>query len=98
LHPGCACSRPLIAGTCNTKKYYNCYSSTNYVLLGLLLAAQDGASRYTDYDQKGGIKPALADFSHLRFAVEGAPAKYTPVSTFYCTTEYCDETPLGDVT
>ncbi|KAL3931254.1 MAG: hypothetical protein SGPRY_001200 [Prymnesium sp.] len=39
--------RPLLfpAGTCDVRKYYNCYSSTNYVLLGMLLAQHFGEQK-----------------------------------------------------
>jgi CubicO group peptidase (beta-lactamase class C family) len=66
-------------GVCNTHKYHNCYSSTNYVLLGLLLAAQSGADSWQDYSQAAALAPVLKDFSNLTFAVSGPPSAWTPV-------------------
>ena len=37
-------------GDCDTKKYGNCYSSTNFVLLGMILASQSGASSWEKFD------------------------------------------------
>jgi len=81
--------RPLLfpPGTCDRQRYYNCYSSSNYVLLGLLLAAHYGAADWRSFNQADGIKPAVPDFSQLEFAVTGAPSQYTPVHG-YDTTHY----------
>jgi CubicO group peptidase (beta-lactamase class C family) len=43
-------------GICDKAKYYNCYSSTNYVLLGLLLANHAGVDSWADYKQADIIK------------------------------------------
>lgn len=66
-------------GHCPRYKYYNCYSSTNYVLLGLLLASHAGADSWEEYAQASGLRPAVADFANLSFAVAGPPAAWTPV-------------------
>ena len=62
------------------------YSSTNFVLLGLLLAALTDSKTWDAYDQ-GSIFDALpqerrALYSGLRFGVHGAPANYTTVHGF----------------
>lgn len=36
-------------GKCDRLRYFNCYSSTNYVLLGLLLANHAGAESWEEY-------------------------------------------------
>ena len=77
----------FLPGRCNTRKYYNCYSSTNYVLLGLLLAAKSGASSWDGYKQMSGIQPAATQFAKLDFAVTGSPADFTKVHG-YDTTHY----------
>ena len=43
--------KPLLfpPGTCDRAKYYNCYSSSNFVLLGLLLANHYGASSWSAF-------------------------------------------------
>ena len=64
-------------GVCDRQKYGNCYSSTNYVLLGLLLANHAGASSWETYDQHASIKGAEADFHNMTFAVTGAPDQWT---------------------
>ena len=66
-------------GTCERRKYYNCYSSTNFVLLGLLLASVNDAPTWTDYDQATALAAVHSDFEHLQFAVAGAPEQWTPV-------------------
>jgi CubicO group peptidase (beta-lactamase class C family) len=55
------------------------YSSTNFVLLGLVLAAQHGAASWSDYDQALGYRGyRSADFmNHTAFAATGAPSQYT---------------------
>ena len=55
-------------------RYHKCYSSTNFMILGLLLANRTG---WRDFAQASFLPPALQ--SKLRFAVSGAPHDYTPV-------------------
>lgn len=64
---------------CDRKKYYNCYSSSNFVLLGLLLAEHSGAKTWTEYDQAISLTPALPDFDNLQWGKTGPPSQYTPV-------------------
>jgi len=71
---------------------YQSYSSTNFILLGLLLAAQANGptSDVEAYEQDGifaGLKPGFALPS---FAVRGPPRNYTRVRGF-------DRTPCKDI-
>eukprot|EP00936_MAST-01D_sp_MAST-1D-sp1_P001314 g1314.t1 len=83
-------------GSCDRQKYGNCYSSTNYVLLGLLLANHAGASSWETYDQHAAIKGAEADFHNMTFAVTGAPDAWTTMRG-YDTTSYNNNTGSIDV-
>lgn len=58
---------------------YNCYSSSNYVLLGLLLACQSGATSWDDYDQSSALAAVRPDLARAKFAVAGPPAAWTAV-------------------
>jgi CubicO group peptidase (beta-lactamase class C family) len=62
------------------------YSSTNFVLLGLALAAVHKAAAWDDYDQAeplDALPPAArAAYAAVRFGVHGAPAALTPVRGF----------------
>jgi CubicO group peptidase (beta-lactamase class C family) len=56
------------------------YSSTNFMLLGLVLAQSAGADDWSDYDQRtvwqhGGGSPA--PLNHTAFAINGPCSKYT---------------------
>lgn len=82
--------------SCDRQKYYNCYSSTNYILLGLILAAHADAPSWSAYDQHGALQPVLGDFSNLSFAVTGAPSAYTAVRG-YDVTHYNNNTGAIDV-
>uniref|UniRef100_A0A7S0EMW5 Beta-lactamase-related domain-containing protein n=1 Tax=Phaeocystis antarctica TaxID=33657 RepID=A0A7S0EMW5_9EUKA len=59
------------------------YSSTNFVLLGLLLAQLTGASTWDAYEQRSLLDPLPAArralYRQLTFAVHGAPANQTNV-------------------
>jgi len=59
------------------------YSSTNFVLLGLLLAQLTGASTWDAYEQRSLLDPLPAArralYRQLAFAVHGAPANHTNV-------------------
>ena len=59
------------------------YSSTNFVLLGLLLAALEQAPTWDAYDQRGALDALPASrrrlYDALQFAVHGAPSRYTSV-------------------
>lgn len=83
-------------GRCDRKKYYNCYSSTNYVLLGFLLAQKASAPSWDAYVQKQVLSKASHDFSSVQFAMHGPPAVYTPVHG-YDTTHYNNNTRAIDV-
>ena len=83
-------------GACDTRKYYNCYSSSNFVLLGLLLAQLAGADDWTTFAQQAPLAPAAPDFTDVQFAVTGAPAAFTPVKG-YDTTHYNNNTKAIDV-
>lgn len=54
-----------------------CYSSTNFMLLGLILAAQANLSTWTEFDQAEFLPHDLK--AQLRFAKFGAPKNYTHV-------------------
>ena len=56
----------FIPGTC-ARKFGNCYSSTNFVLLGLLLADHAGVDTWEQFDQTSLIPPAVlsADFKNF---------------------------------
>jgi len=98
--PWCATGKLLFPpGVCDTKKYYNCYSSTNYVLLGLLLAQAAGAAGWEAYQQKGAFPASVLanDFADIQFAVTGAPSAYTSVRG-YDTTHYNNNTGAIDIT
>eukprot|EP00754_Rhynchopus_humris_P040234 Rhum_TRINITY_DN23289_c0_g1::Rhum_TRINITY_DN23289_c0_g1_i1::g.177627::m.177627/K01286/E3.4.16.4; D-alanyl-D-alanine carboxypeptidase len=63
------------------------YSSTNFMLLGLIAASQEGEWTWDKYDQKTPIPEDLkADFAETHFAVHGAPSEYTDVHGFDRTT------------
>ena len=83
-------------GACDTRKYYNCYSSSNFVLLGLLLAQLAGADDWTTFAQQAPLAPAAPDFTDVQFAVTGAPAAFTGVKG-YDTTHYNNNTKAIDV-
>eukprot|EP00746_Dinoflagellata_sp_MGD_P012072 gnl/MRDRNA2_/MRDRNA2_125568_c0_seq1.p1 gnl/MRDRNA2_/MRDRNA2_125568_c0~~gnl/MRDRNA2_/MRDRNA2_125568_c0_seq1.p1 ORF type:complete len:444 (+),score=73.78 gnl/MRDRNA2_/MRDRNA2_125568_c0_seq1:73-1404(+) len=51
-----------------------CYSSTNFMLLGLILASHAGADTWTAFDQASFLPPYLK--SQIQFALKGAPADY----------------------
>jgi len=57
-----------------------CYSSTNFMLLGLVLAAQAGDSSWSALDQSAYLPESLKD--SLVFAKHGSPKDYTPVHGF----------------
>lgn len=64
-------------GTCGE------YSSSNFELLGLLLAQQAGAQSWDDYNQAGGLpKGVLAEMPHTTFAVHGFCSKFTDVHAY----------------
>jgi D-alanyl-D-alanine carboxypeptidase len=77
-------------GTCDQKHYFNCYSSTNYVMLGLLLACQAGADDWKDYDQFAALGDFAKTLASLTFAVSGPPNAWTPVKG-YDMTHYNNE-------
>eukprot|EP00928_Gymnodinium_smaydae_P072992 TRINITY_DN56265_c0_g1_i1.p1 TRINITY_DN56265_c0_g1~~TRINITY_DN56265_c0_g1_i1.p1 ORF type:complete len:417 (+),score=74.28 TRINITY_DN56265_c0_g1_i1:93-1343(+) len=59
------------------------YSSTNYELLGLILAQQAGASSWDEYNQKQGLPEALlSDMKSTAFALHGPCSDYTSVHGF----------------
>ena len=62
---------------------YTAYSSTNFVLLGLLLAQLTNSAAWDAYDQRtifAPLPPARrALYSELKFGVHGPPANYTSV-------------------
>lgn len=55
-------------------RYHKCYSSTNFMLLGLLLANRTG---WSAFQQSSFLPPSLK--GQLRFGVTGAPRDYSPV-------------------
>jgi CubicO group peptidase (beta-lactamase class C family) len=54
-----------------------CYSSTNFMLLGLVLAAHSKSTSWKTYDQTASLPPSLR--GKVQFALSGAPSKYTGV-------------------
>lgn len=54
-----------------------CYSSTNFMLLGLILAAQAGLRTWKDLDQAAFLIPELK--KELQFALTGSPSDYSSV-------------------
>jgi len=61
-------------GTCGE------YSSTNYELLGLLLAQQSGAGSWDTYSQASGLPAAtMAAMRHTSFVLHGTCGNFTPV-------------------
>jgi CubicO group peptidase (beta-lactamase class C family) len=61
-------------GTCAS------YSSSNYELLGLILAQQAGAQSWDDYKQAAGLpEDVLAQMPNTKFAVHGLCSEYTKV-------------------
>ena len=86
-------------GKCDREKYGNCYSSTNYVVLGLLLAHHAGVETWDAYQQMNALSSQEEDFkdgSGIQFAVTGPPSRYTPVRG-YDTTHYNNNTKAIDV-
>jgi len=81
-------------GTCDKAKYFNCYSSTNYVLLGLLLACQAGVDDWQAYAQAQALADVAATLPSLQFAVHGPPKQWTPV-VGYDQTHYNNQTGKG---
>lgn len=83
-------------GYCNRQKYFNCYSSANYVLLGLMLANHADVPDWRSYQQEDVLASVTSDFSKVQFATQGPPSKYTPVRG-YDTTHYNHNTKAIDV-
>merc|ERR1719253_1098607 len=54
-----------------------CYSSTNFMLLGLILAEHGNATSWKDYDQSRSLPPSMQ--GKVKFAVSGGPSEYTNV-------------------
>ena len=58
------------------------YSSTNFLLLGVVLAAHAGSAHWYDFDQSSFRPPALAAAGFMgrtRYAARGPPSQYTDV-------------------
>ena len=83
-------------GTCDRQKYFNCYSSSNFVLLGLLLACQAGVDDWRGYQQAAALGAVASKLPTLKFAVQGPPHDYTPV-VGYDQTHYNNATQPKDV-
>lgn len=60
------------------------YSSTNFMVLGMILANDAGVDNWNDFDQAGFLPADLKD--KLQFAKRGAPTDYTPVHGYDRTT------------
>lgn len=60
-----------------TPEMFLCYSSTNFMLLGLILANHAGDDAWRQLRQGSFVPPSLR--AKLRFAVSGAPRNHTPV-------------------
>lgn len=84
-------------GKCDTMKYFNCYSSTNFVLLGMILAGQAKVSNWDTFDQEAILNDVASDFTTpFEYALHGAPFKWTPV-VGYDNTSYNHRTHRKDV-
>jgi CubicO group peptidase (beta-lactamase class C family) len=57
-------------------KWHKCYSSTNFMLLGMILANGTACDKF---DQLAFAPFALKQNTSLKFGVSGAPADYSPV-------------------
>jgi CubicO group peptidase (beta-lactamase class C family) len=63
-----------------TEKKVICYSTTNFVLLGLVLAAHAGKASWIKFDQSSFLPPSLK--GQLLFARKGSPKDFTAVHGF----------------
>eukprot|EP00466_Bigelowiella_natans_P014581 jgi/Bigna1/126934/aug1.3_g1642 len=73
------------------------YSSSNFILLGFILAAQKGYDSWEDFDQSSVLNEKLkSELRNLRFAVSGDPKNYTNVHG-YDRTSYNNQTGDHDV-
>lgn len=61
------------------RSHGNCYSSTNFVLLGMVLANAQGVDDWTDLDQFKFIEPVMGDLGKLSLAKTGPPSQYSRV-------------------
>ena len=92
--PWCATGKLLFTpGVCDRQKYYNCYSSTNFIMLGFLLAELQGAADWESFDQGAYLKDVGLS---PRFSADNAPSHFTPVRG-YDTTHYNGNTGSIDV-
>lgn len=71
------------------------YSSTNFMLLGMILAEYTGASDWTDFDQAAFLPAHMR--KEFQFCVTGAPTDYTPVHGYDRTTYNINGTNDQDV-
>jgi len=84
-------------GVCDREKYGNCYTSTNFVLLGMILAGQANASDWDTFDQNAILADVAKDFvPPLSYALTGPPRQWTGVRG-YDTTHYNNNTAPIDV-
>ena len=84
-------------GKCDTAKYYNCYTSTNFVLLGMILANHAGADDWDEFRQASIISDVMGDFPvPLTYALHGPPTAWSNVHG-YDTTHYNNNTKAIDV-
>jgi len=75
-------------GTCDRKHYGNCYSSTNFVLLGLILAQHSGAESWEKFEQISAMPEYVQkELKNTAFAVSSPPSSFTAVHG-YDTTDY----------
>merc|ERR1712232_782651 len=97
--PWCHIGKLLFTpGVCDTRKYHNCYTSTNFVLLGMILAHHAGAEDWDAFDQSSILSEVSSDFSEpFKFATHGPPSKWTNVHG-YDTTHYNHQTKPHEVT
>jgi len=86
-------------GTC-PRDEGNCYSSTNFVLLGLLLAHEANKSvgaMWSDYEQHNAFPNSVTDdFPDITFATNGPPTQYTNVHG-YDMTSYNHKSPNASI-
>lgn len=71
------------------------YSSTNFMLLGLILAAVHNASTWDAYDQSNWVPSSLKSrFTNVRYGVHHAPINYTTIRG-YDRTSYNNHDPTA---
>lgn len=74
--------------------WHKCYSSTNFMILGLILAEYSGESTWKSFDQSSFLPDSLK--GKFQFAVRGAPKDYTAVHGYDRTSYNMPQGKLND--